>query len=269
MKATQKMSIMSWSLLLLLLSTTPMGIASAESEQKEQNNETALKMRSVVANPQQSVRVEPNGKAQIDGAAVGSLSGAILVASVFGLNLSVDGTNAKVTGQNGGVASWSDIKIGDVISVMGAINPTTGVIVATKVVDRSLQGVTPGMSQKVEELLRRIAQLQEQLNRILGRGGTDTTAPVISLVSFSGITQTGAAVNWITNEAATSKVYFGTGSPLNLATASTNTNSSLVLNHSLALSGLSATTTYYVVVESRDASGNTATSSQQSFVTSN
>ena len=152
---------------------------------------------------------------------------------------------------------------------MGAINPTTGVIVATKVVDRSLQGVTPGMSQKVEELLRRIAQLQEQLNRILGRGGTDTTAPVISLVSFSGITQTGAAVNWITNEAATSKVYFGTGSPLNLATASTNTNSSLVLNHSLALSGLSATTTYYVVVESRDASGNTATSSQQSFVTSN
>lgn len=95
----------------------------------------------------------------------------------------------------------------------------------------------------------------------------DTTAPVISAVLASSTASTSATISWTTNEAATSKVYYGTTSPLVLAGAATVSTTSLVLTHALTPTGLSASTTYYFIVESRDAAGNTATSSQQSFST--
>lgn len=95
----------------------------------------------------------------------------------------------------------------------------------------------------------------------------DTTAPVISAIAVSGISTTSASVAWQTNEAATSKIYFGTTTPVNLSTASTVVNNSLVTNRTLNLTGLIASTTYYYVVESRDAANNTATTSTQSFTT--
>ncbi|MEK7109154.1 MAG: peptidoglycan-binding protein, partial [Patescibacteria group bacterium] len=95
----------------------------------------------------------------------------------------------------------------------------------------------------------------------------DTTAPVITGVSASNIASTSAIIGWTTNEAANSKVYYGTSTPLNLASASTVSNSALVTSHSLSLTGLTASTTHYYAVESKDAAANTATSSQQSFMT--
>lgn len=97
----------------------------------------------------------------------------------------------------------------------------------------------------------------------------DTTAPVISGVSAGSLASTTAAINWSTNEAATSKVYYGTTTPLNLGSALTVSNLSLVTNHSQGLSGLTASTTYYYVVESKDAANNTATSTESSFSTTN
>lgn len=97
----------------------------------------------------------------------------------------------------------------------------------------------------------------------------DTIAPVISNISAIGITTTSAAITWTTNEAATSKVYYGTTTPLVLATALTSSNASLLTAHSLALSGLTVSTTVYFVVESKDAANNAATTSTQSFVTTN
>lgn len=96
----------------------------------------------------------------------------------------------------------------------------------------------------------------------------DTTAPVISSI----VTSVGAStttINWITNEAATSKVYFGTTTPLSISASSTLSisNSSLVNNHSISLSGLATSTTYFFVVESKDSSANTTISAQNSFVT--
>ena len=96
---------------------------------------------------------------------------------------------------------------------------------------------------------------------------TDTVAPVISSVSTSGISTTSASVSWLTNELATSKVYFSTTTPVNLGTALTVSNNSLIASHTLTLTGLAPSTTYYYVIESRDASLNTATASTQSFVT--
>lgn len=95
----------------------------------------------------------------------------------------------------------------------------------------------------------------------------DTTKPVITSLSATSTASTTATVNWMTNESATSKVYYGTATPINLGTALMVSNSTLVTSHSLGLTGLTASTTYYYVAESKDAAGNTATSSQASFMT--
>jgi peptidoglycan hydrolase-like protein with peptidoglycan-binding domain len=96
----------------------------------------------------------------------------------------------------------------------------------------------------------------------------DTTPPVISGITYSAASTT-ANVSWTTNEAATGEVYYGTANPLDLTSSSTATMSTTTLTtaHSFDLSGLTASTTYYFVVQSADASANVATSSQQSFIT--
>ena len=94
----------------------------------------------------------------------------------------------------------------------------------------------------------------------------DISTPVISGVLVSA-SSTSATIIWATNESATSKVYYGTVSPLVLASSSVAEVSGLVLNHSVGLSGLTASTTYYFVLESKDASNNAVASSQSSFLT--
>lgn len=95
---------------------------------------------------------------------------------------------------------------------------------------------------------------------------TDTTAPVISGISASPVGMTTATVNWTTNEAATSRVYYGTISPVSVTTPQFS-STTLVVAHAAALTGLTAGTTYYYVVGSTDAAGNVATSAQRSFTT--
>ncbi|MDO8741968.1 MAG: peptidoglycan-binding protein [bacterium] len=97
----------------------------------------------------------------------------------------------------------------------------------------------------------------------------DATAPVISSIGLSNISATTAMISWITNEAATSKLYYATTTPVNLSTALSVSNLSLVTNHIMNLAGLTASTTYYYVLESKDAAANSATTSTQSFVTTN
>src|SRR3989344_5492552 len=95
----------------------------------------------------------------------------------------------------------------------------------------------------------------------------DTPAPVISSISIGNLASTTADVVWTTNEVATSKVYSGTTTPLSLSGASFIADSSLVTSHTKTLSGLTASTTHYYVIESQDGVGNTATSTENSFTT--
>lgn len=97
----------------------------------------------------------------------------------------------------------------------------------------------------------------------------DTTAPSITAVSISSIGTSTATVTWTTNENANSKVYYGTTTPLSLGSASIISDAALVMSHSLSLSGLATSTTYYVVTESKDAANNTAVSTEASFTTGN
>lgn len=95
----------------------------------------------------------------------------------------------------------------------------------------------------------------------------DTTAPVISGVTATSAASTTASIAWTTNEPATSKVYYGTTTPLVLTSALTVSDATLLTGHTMALSGLAASTTYRFVIESKDAANNTATTTESSFVT--
>lgn len=95
----------------------------------------------------------------------------------------------------------------------------------------------------------------------------DTTAPVISAVAASNIGSTTATVSWTTNEPAASTIHYGTTTPIVLGSALIVSNSSFVTSHVLNLIGLTASTTYHYVLESKDAAANTATTSAQSFTT--
>ncbi len=94
-------------------------------------------------------------------------------------------------------------------------------------------------------------------------GSSDVTPPVISNVAVGSITTTGAVVTWTTDEASSSVVEYG----LTTSYGSTATGTGGVTSHSVTLSGLSANTTYHYRVKSADAAGNTAVSSDHSFVT--
>lgn len=99
---------------------------------------------------------------------------------------------------------------------------------------------------------------------------TDTTAPVISGLTASGIAAASATILWNTNESADGTVWYSTVNPVDTASTtitSNMTNATLSLSHNFSLTGLTASTTYYYLVNSKDAVGNRATSSQASFLT--
>ena len=84
----------------------------------------------------------------------------------------------------------------------------------------------------------------------------DTTPPVISAVVATPGTGD-ATVTWTTDEASTSIVDYGT---IASSLGSQVTNGALVTSHSIHLTGLSPSTTYYFRVTSVDAANNAATS---------
>jgi len=97
--------------------------------------------------------------------------------------------------------------------------------------------------------------------------GSDNTAPVISSVSVSEITTSGAKISWNTNESSTGTVWYSQTSSVSTSTASNKSSGSYSLSRSVVLTGLSADTTYYFRVSSKDMSGNETFSSESSFKT--
>ncbi|MDB5237207.1 MAG: hypothetical protein JWL88_309, partial [Parcubacteria group bacterium] len=93
---------------------------------------------------------------------------------------------------------------------------------------------------------------------------TDTTPPIIGSIDAGTPGQTTAIINWTTDEAGTSRLEYGTTTTY--VTASTS--AALVTSHSLSISDLITATIYHFRVISADASGNTSTSTDQTFTTS-
>ncbi|MBI3328838.1 MAG: fibronectin type III domain-containing protein, partial [Nitrospinae bacterium] len=98
----------------------------------------------------------------------------------------------------------------------------------------------------------------------VNNGTPDTTPPTISSVQAS-TTSTTATITWVTNEPANSQLEYGL-SPCPCSFASPF-DATLVINHSITLTGLSPSTTYYYRVYSRDVSRNLAISGTNTFWT--
>ena len=92
----------------------------------------------------------------------------------------------------------------------------------------------------------------------------DSAPPVVTALSASGITSTGATITWTTSEAATSLVEYGTTSAYG---SSSSADSTLVISHSQSLPGLTPGTTYHFRVHSADATGNVSRSVDQTLTT--
>jgi peptidoglycan hydrolase-like protein with peptidoglycan-binding domain len=95
----------------------------------------------------------------------------------------------------------------------------------------------------------------------------DFTAPIISNIQESNITASGAKITWTTNESAKSKIWYGSTTPVSITGNPTQSSSAYVSNHEMMLTSLTASSTYYYIVGSSDSSGNTATSTEDSFTT--
>jgi hypothetical protein len=94
--------------------------------------------------------------------------------------------------------------------------------------------------------------------------GGDTTPPVLSAITASAITATGATITWTTDETADTQVDYGATPSYG---SSTTLVATLVTAHSRAVGGLTAGTVYHYRVRSRDAAGNLALSTDRTFTT--
>ena len=83
----------------------------------------------------------------------------------------------------------------------------------------------------------------------------DETAPAISSVPSSVSGSGSATITWNTNEAADSRVDYGTNPD---ALTASQSGSTLVTSHSVELTGLKPTANYYYRVSSQDAAGNSS-----------
>ncbi|RJQ28798.1 hypothetical protein C4571_02795 [Candidatus Parcubacteria bacterium] len=134
---------------------------------------------------------------------------------------------------------------------------------------QTLTGLTPGTAYHYQVKSRdgagNVASSSDQTFTTIA---VDATPPAISSIGTSAASTT-ATISWTTNESATSKVYYGTTNPIDIASTSTLQVSitTLATSHALGLTGLNASTTYFFVIESADASANVSTSTQQSFTT--
>jgi len=92
---------------------------------------------------------------------------------------------------------------------------------------------------------------------------SDVVGPIASSISTSAISAASATISWSTNESAPGHVDYGTTTMYATGTESEVGETS----HTVYLSGLAASTTYYFQIETTDICGNTTTSSGYSFTT--
>jgi hypothetical protein len=96
-------------------------------------------------------------------------------------------------------------------------------------------------------------------------GQPASPAPVITNVTVSGITTTGATITWNTDQAATTQVNYGATTSYG---SSSPLNSSLQTSHSVTLTGLTPGTTYdYDVVSTNSSGTSSGTSTNYTFTT--
>jgi glucose/arabinose dehydrogenase len=141
---------------------------------------------------------------------------------------------------------------------LSALNATLGTAHSV-----TLTGLTPGTTYNYAALST-TASVPNAVSANFTFTTTGGVAPVLSAVSANAITSTSATINWTTDQASTTQVFYGTTigygsqSPLNPA---------LVTSHSVTLTGLTANTTYNFAAASTSSANFTGTSANLTFTT--
>lgn len=126
---------------------------------------------------------------------------------------------------------------------------------------------TTGYGRVGPMTLAKILEVQGNVTPIPSPSG-DVSAPIINLGGITtAVGSNSATINWTTNEAARSRVMYGTFWPFLYASAPSFSDGSVDTNSNVNLTGLTPNTTYYYVLESVDASGNLQWTTANSFKT--
>ncbi|KND50335.1 MAG: hypothetical protein AB198_02030 [Parcubacteria bacterium C7867-003] len=112
---------------------------------------------------------------------------------------------------------------------------------------------------------------RELLNS-LSRGVSSNTSgayvvPQVYVIDSSSSGPTRGYVFWTTNRMTTSEFWYGNTTPVTPENGIKIVNNNLNFTHSVNLSGLSTSTTYYYIIKVSDEKGNSATSTEKSLTT--
>jgi len=140
------------------LSTEASTTATAVANENENNN-----VEEEINHPGSlSLSITPNGKVDIRGAKVTSISGNNLTISIFGLSL-----NATFSSSTNLISApdsnLSQIKIGDVLQIKGTIDSSSGIISVNQVRDESLVSANiSSIRARIQALIQELLKLQAQ-----------------------------------------------------------------------------------------------------------
>jgi|GEM_PF-788549 len=191
--------------------------------------------------------------------AVGTLTGCLQSSSPLMGNVS-----GKVFDSNGHILPGAQVEI------YGSNHKTS-----TDELGRyAISGVEPGQKRIVATYQGRsivinveIARGETLENADLTFAVVDGLPPVITDVEVGSLTENVATIRWVTNEPATSILDFATG-PIGIGTYTYQaSDSAMLLDHVIELTGLLPNITYHFRVRSRDFAGNEGISSEYQFMT--
>ena len=159
-------------------------------------------------------------------------------------------------------ASSSLVNYGTSTSYGSASTPSGTLVTGHSVM---LTGLTPGTTYDYDVVSANSAGTSaSSANYTFATTAATGTPPTITSVTATNVTSTSATITWITNQAASDQVHYGTTTSYGLSSVLSST---LVTAHSVTLTGLTPGTAYDYDVVSANSLGLSATSSNAMFTT--
>ncbi len=145
-----------------------LGVFNGENE----NNNSGI-------NAPAGMTIGANGAVRVTSAKVTAVNGSTMTVSLFGLSLSVDTSQAQMIGgivlppvststssttTSTPTVQQTQVSVGDLVSINGAMNQASGVIQAQTVRDLTVQSQsTSNIQSRIQQLLQLVQQLRAQL----------------------------------------------------------------------------------------------------------